>query len=102
MDQSPAFKRYNGTKYLSSLTDDDKAVMLAQYETEKRLVDEQAAANNLDRLIQNTVSNNQPYFEKLANGAAGSAMSFSADLMIIPAFLGAALIATPYDYITGN
>lgn len=102
MDQSPAFKRYNGTKYLSSLTDDDKAVMLAQYETKKRLVDEQFAANELDRLIQNTAANNQPYFEKLANGVAGSAMSFSSDLMIIPAFLGAALIATPYDYITGN
>ena len=90
-ESSPYYKLYKDSDYLP-LTDNDKANLIAEYDTQREIFGEDIALKDFNNKIQDIADINQPLAEKAFHTLAGMGQTGAADVLSATSFIGTAAI----------
>ena len=90
-ESSPYYKLYKNSDYLP-LNDNDKADLIAEYDTQKEIYGEDNALKIFNNRIQDVADINQPLAEKAFRTFAGMGQNGAADIIATASAIGTAAI----------
>lgn len=90
-ESSPYYKLYKNSDYLP-LSDNDKADLMAEYDTQREIFGEDVALKDFNNKIQDIANINQPLAEKAFRTFAGMGQNGAADVIATASAIGTAAI----------